>query len=96
MEVHHIIRRGAGGPDMEWNMISLPGYVHENQIHGLDAEARRQVEAGIAAYMKSPAMLDWRKAHAEELEELYEAAAEAELRRRARMYRLKKKPGWKF
>ena len=96
VEVHHIRGRGAGGPDEEWNLISLPGYVHEQEIHGLNVEIRRDVEARIMAYMQSLAVLTWRKDHAEELAAFYAEAEEAELRRRGRKYRIKKKPGWKF
>lgn len=95
-EVHHIVRRGSGGPDLEWNMVSLPYAVHRFEVHGMDAEDAAQVEEKISAYMESRPVKEWREDHAEALERFYQHAEDAKLERYRKKYRLKKKPGWKF
>lgn len=93
-EVHHIIRRGSGGPDLEWNMVALPYEVHRFRVHGMEKDA--ELEARIDDYMRSREVHEWREAHEKMLRDFYDKAEDARLERLAKRYRLKKKPGWKF
>lgn len=93
-EVHHIVRRGSGGPDLESNMIALPYEVHRFRIHGLEKDP--ELEDRIQAYMSSQEIQRWRADHRPMLLEFYQKADDARLKRLGKRYRIKKKPGWRF
>lgn len=91
-EVHHVIRKGSGGPDREENLIHLAYGVHRYQVHGDDPDLSRDLTMRMTAYLESSAVRAWRYRHSQELDHIYLAAEREQLahKRKVNMPNLKR------
>ena len=92
-EVHHVAHRGSGGDDKPNNLISLSFRRHRFFFHSDNAGTVKFWTERAKQYLDSPEVKAWEEENRDKLEEIYQAAEKARIRKK-RKNCIPRKPKW--